>query len=232
MVCIIRFFRHGTSNLYTGMTCQSCVKSVTSALSSLEGVKNVSVSLPNSSATINYDPTTINEDQLIEAIEDCGFDTSLTEQDSSPLLKIPPNDLVQLTTLPPMSITDAKSKEKSGVTNIAKTTLSVKGMTCASCVANIEKMVSPSTLPGLLSISVNLMSEQAVAEHELSILSADQIAEAIDDVGFEASVISTTEVNIWKYSCGFNNQYGNTQNIRNDVRFVCIVRRIGASYTP
>ena len=194
MVCIICFFRHGISNLITGMTCHSCVKSVTSALSSLEGVKNVSVSLPNSSATINYEPSIINEDQLIEAIEDCGFDTTLTEQDSSPLLQKPPNGLVQLTTLPPMSIADAKSKEKSGVTDIAKTTLSIKGMTCASCVANIEKMVSPSTLPGLLSISVNLMSEQAMAEHDPSILSADQIAEAIDDVGFEASVISTKEV--------------------------------------
>src|SRR5436190_16554615 len=162
------------------MTCQSCVKSVTSALSSLDGVKNVSVSLPNSSATINYDPSTINEDQLIEAIEDCGFDTTPTEQDSTPLLKNPPDDLVQLTTLPPMSIADARSKEKSGVTDIAKTTLLVKGMTCASCVANIENMVSPSTLPGLLSISVNLMSEQAIAEHDPSILSAEQIAEAID----------------------------------------------------
>ena len=176
------------------MTCQSCVKSVTAALSSLDGVKTVSVSLPNSSATINYDSFIVNEDQLIEAIEDCGFDTTLEEQDSSPLLKNPPDNLVQLTTLPPMSIADAKSKEKSGVTDIVKTTLSIHGMTCASCVANIEKMVSPATLPGLLSISVNLMSEQAMAEHDPSILSAEQIAEAIDDVGFEAAVISTKEV--------------------------------------
>ena len=134
MVCLIRFFRRGISNVYSGMTCQSCVKSVTSALSSLEGVKNVSVSLPNSSATINYDPSIINEDQLIEAIEDCGFDTTLTEQDSSPLLKNTPNDLVQLTTLPPMSIADAKSKEKSGVTDIAKTTLiSERNDMCFMC---------------------------------------------------------------------------------------------------
>ena len=33
-----------------------------------------------------------------------------------------------------------------------------------------------------------------MVEHDPSILSADQIAEAIDDVGFEASVISTSEV--------------------------------------
>src|SRR5271155_2074761 len=179
-----------------GMTCQSCVKSVTSALSALEGVKNVSVSLPNSSASINFDPTVINEEQLVEAIEDCGFDTTPTEQDTSPLLKQKADELVELTMLPPMSIHAAtKSSEKLvAVPEIAKTTLSIRGMTCASCVANIEKMVSPSTLPGLLSLSVNLMSEEALAEHDPSILSAEQIAEAIDDVGFEASVISTKEV--------------------------------------
>src|SRR5271170_3566200 len=88
-----------------------------------------------------------------------------------------------------------KSSEKLVATQeTVKTTLSVKGMTCASCVANIEKMVSPATLPGLISMSVNLMSEEALAEHDPSVLSADTIAEAIDDVGFEASVLSTKEI--------------------------------------
>src|SRR5271169_2680480 len=116
------------------MTCQSCVKSVTSALSALEGVKNVSVSLPNSSASINFDPTVVNEDQLVEAIEDCGFDTTPIEQDTSPLLKQEPHDLVELTTLPPMSIHAAtKSSEKLLAGNdTVKTTLSIRGMTCAS----------------------------------------------------------------------------------------------------
>lgn len=174
-----------------GMTCQSCVKSVTDGLSSLDGVKNVSVSLQNSSATVNYDPSVINESQLVEAIEDCGFDTTPAEQDSTPLLKNTQDNLVRLNTFPSKSVAAANSKENHAAANIAKTTLSVRGMTCASCVANIEKMVSPATLPGLQSISVNLMSEQALAEHDPSILPAEKIAEAIDDVGFEASVIST-----------------------------------------
>ena len=182
------------------MTCQSCVKSVTAALSALDGVKNVSVSLPNSSASINFDPTVIKEEQLVEAIEDCGFDTTPTEQDTSPLLKQAPDELVELTMLPPMSINAAtKSSEKLIAANTTretvKTTLSIRGMTCASCVANIEKMVSPAHLPGLISLSVNLMSEEGLAEHDPSILSPEQIAEAIDDVGFEAAVISTKDAN-------------------------------------
>src|SRR5579862_6211435 len=112
------------------MTCQSCVNSVTTALSALAGVSNVSVSLPNSSATINYDPAIVKEHQLIEAIEDSGFDTTPTEQDEAPLLKGAKDELVMLTTLPPMSVS-ATIKSKEGST--AKTILSIKGMTCASC---------------------------------------------------------------------------------------------------
>lgn len=172
------------------MTCQSCVKAVTNALTSLGGVSSVSVSLPNSSATILYNPTSITEAKLIEAIEDCGFDTNPTEQDI-PALKPDPDELV-LTTLPPMSIGASKLKDENGT--VARTVISIKGMTCASCVANIEKMVSPAKLPGLSSLSINLMSEQGLAEHDPSILSPERIAEAIDDVGFEAAVLSTTEI--------------------------------------
>jgi len=179
------------------MTCQSCVKAVTSALSALDGVNTVSVSLPASSATVSYNPALIARDQLVEAVEDAGFDTVPTEQDParSPLLPTPA-EAVQLTTLLPMSIASAEKimDEKpvgSAEGQVAQTTLSVKGMTCASCVANIEKMVSPTTLPGLLSLSVNLISEEALAEHDTSILSAQQIADAIDDVGFEATVLTT-----------------------------------------
>lgn len=181
------------------MTCQSCVKSVTAALSTLDGVSDVSVSLPNSSATVNYDPTLVKEEQLIEAIEDCGFDTTPQEQDSLPLLKGAPDELVQLTTLPPMSVAAAAKftqdgEKGGGGQSMAKTILSIRGMTCASCVANIEKMVSPGTMPGLFSLSVNLIAEEGLAEHDPSIVSAEDIANAIDDIGFEASVLSTQDI--------------------------------------
>ena len=74
------------------MTCQSCVKAVTSALTAVDGVTNVSVSLPNSTATVNFDPSIAKEDQMVEAIEDCGFDTTPTEQDSFRVIDFPPAD--------------------------------------------------------------------------------------------------------------------------------------------
>jgi P-type Cu+ transporter len=177
-----------------GMTCQSCVKAVTSALKGIDGVEKVDVSLTGSIATVKYNPSMVKQTQLVEAVEDCGFDT--TKQPDSPLLNNSTEELVPLTTLPPMSIEANELKAKSpGIADIAKTTLSIRGMTCASCVANIEKMVSPWTLPGLLSLSVNLMSEEGLAEHDPTILSAEDIATAIDEVGFEASVRSTEILN-------------------------------------
>ncbi|MFW2176885.1 MULTISPECIES: heavy-metal-associated domain-containing protein [unclassified Moraxella] len=57
-----------------GMTCGGCVKSVQTALSQLDGVQNVSVSLEQKNATIDYDDSKIDMDKLTQAIEDAGFD--------------------------------------------------------------------------------------------------------------------------------------------------------------
>ena len=46
---------------------------------------------------------------------------------------------------------------------VAKTTFSVGGMTCASCVANIEKALAK--VAGVISVSVNLASEKATVQY-------------------------------------------------------------------
>src|ERR1044072_6657362 len=56
-----------------GMTCQSCVKSITNAVSSLSGIVNVSVSLENNEATFSFDANKITKSTIIETIENCGF---------------------------------------------------------------------------------------------------------------------------------------------------------------
>ena len=56
-----------------GMTCDGCVKSVTNALNQVAGVQSADISLENN-ATISFDDSQTNENQLKEAIEDAGFD--------------------------------------------------------------------------------------------------------------------------------------------------------------
>lgn len=61
----------------TGMHCNGCVKSVTNILTELKGVQQVNVSLEKANAEIQFDESQIQPAQLIEAIEDAGFDAAL-----------------------------------------------------------------------------------------------------------------------------------------------------------
>ena len=57
-----------------GMSCQGCVKNITSVLKALPGVERASVSLDASVASITFDPAKVGEAQFVTAIEDAGFD--------------------------------------------------------------------------------------------------------------------------------------------------------------
>ena len=59
----------------TGMHCGGCVKSVTQVLEALDGVEKVNVDLQGY-ADIQFDESTVSVSQLIETIEDAGFDAT------------------------------------------------------------------------------------------------------------------------------------------------------------
>ncbi|KAG8226386.1 hypothetical protein J437_LFUL011923 [Ladona fulva] len=64
--------------------------------------------------------------------------------------------------------------------------LDVEGMTCDSCVKNIESNVGK--LPGLISIQVTLSSKEALVKVDKTVISVDAVAEKINDMGFIATV--------------------------------------------
>ncbi len=57
-----------------GMTCGGCVKSVTKVLNGLDGVRSATVSLENKNAQVEFDEGKIQIAQLVEAVEDAGYD--------------------------------------------------------------------------------------------------------------------------------------------------------------
>ncbi|QPB43540.1 heavy-metal-associated domain-containing protein [Rodentibacter haemolyticus] len=59
----------------TGMHCGGCVKSVTRVLEELDGVVQVNVALEGY-ADVQFDETKVSVSQLIETIEDAGFDAT------------------------------------------------------------------------------------------------------------------------------------------------------------
>ena len=57
-----------------GMACEHCVKAVTRAVSALDGVNAVRVSLPGHTVSIEHDPTGSTVQQMKDAIEEQGYD--------------------------------------------------------------------------------------------------------------------------------------------------------------
>ena len=58
------------------MVCQNCVQIIEKTLAKTDGVKDISVSLRDSMATVIYDPRLTNPRQLTEEIEELGFEAA------------------------------------------------------------------------------------------------------------------------------------------------------------
>jgi copper chaperone len=57
-----------------GMTCGSCVNSVTRVLEAVPGVTKAVVSLEHKHAIVTHDPARAGVEQLKAAVEDAGYD--------------------------------------------------------------------------------------------------------------------------------------------------------------
>uniref|UniRef100_A0A3Q1CFS4 Copper-transporting ATPase 2 n=1 Tax=Amphiprion ocellaris TaxID=80972 RepID=A0A3Q1CFS4_AMPOC len=145
----------GFRNLFTqtstvwirGMTCGSCVRSIEGRISDLSGVQSIVVSLEEEKGTIAFDPSLTDPEQLRAAIEEMGFDASLsgtvTPKRSRPDSSGPP-DLSDLQPLSKSGVNgsqgmSANDLQSSPEIKVQKCFVCVSGMTCASCVANIER---------------------------------------------------------------------------------------------
>ena len=59
-----------------GMTCRGCASSACNALSKLDGVCQIEVDAATDSAKVVFDPKATTTEQLIEAVNKCGFKAS------------------------------------------------------------------------------------------------------------------------------------------------------------
>ncbi|CAI2348670.1 unnamed protein product [Caenorhabditis sp. 36 PRJEB53466] len=66
--------------------------------------------------------------------------------------------------------------------------LQIKGMTCHSCVNNIQDVIGAKS--GIYNIRVNLKEEQGEVKYDPTQWTAEKVAEAVDDMGFECTVIN------------------------------------------
>ena len=66
---------------------------------------------------------------------------------------------------------------------VARAEIPVKGMTCAACVARVERAIK--RLPGVVSATVNLTAEKAFVEYLPDTVSLARIRQAIREAGYE-----------------------------------------------
>jgi Cu+-exporting ATPase len=75
-----------------------------------------------------------------------------------------------------------------------KISFPITGMHCASCAANIQRGLQK--LPGVTTASVNYASEEATAEYDESSCTEDQLANAVQELGYQAHIHSESSQDV------------------------------------
>ncbi|XP_037907569.1 copper-transporting ATPase 1 isoform X4 [Hermetia illucens] len=148
-----------------GMTCQSCVRNIESNISEKPGVISIKVILSEKAGYIEYDTHQTSPEQIAHEIEEMGFDCPYTN-----------------------GTTQDQNSTKNN--NNVITRIRIEGMTCNSCVRNIEGNISEK--PGITSIRVSLDEKLGTVEHDTTVVTPQAVADMIYDMGFDVSVLDAT----------------------------------------
>lgn len=147
----------------TGMTCSSCVSAITHAVEQLPFVQSINVNLLTHSGVIVMNSKD-NCSEVIETIEDCGFDVVLESLDE-----------VQL----PLNNISASKK----ATDRWRASYAVGGMTCSRCTGFVTDALKQHSW--IEKVDINLISNTATVvftgKNHLP-----EILESIEAVGYEA----------------------------------------------
>ncbi|KAF2304631.1 hypothetical protein GH714_036842 [Hevea brasiliensis] len=146
------------------MTCAACSNSVESALKSVNGVLRASVALLQNKADVVFNPTLVKDDDIKKAIEDAGFEAEILAE--------------------PITF-----KTKPNGTLLGQFTIG--GMTCAACVNSVEGILRD--LPGVKRAVVALATSLGEVEYDPTVISKDDIVNAIEDAGFEAALVQSNQ---------------------------------------
>ena len=181
-----------------GMTCGACTSAVEGAFKSVDGAGSVSVSLVMERAVVQHDPQILSPEKVRDIIEDRGFDAEVLATDIPTVSEIAETSI------------DSKGATEANAANLSTTTLAVEGMTCGACTSAVEGGFKNAA--GVKSMSISLLSERAVVEHDPSIITPEAIAEIIEDRGFGAEILET-QVSTTVSRSGLNYQTSNRSQV-------------------
>lgn len=170
-----------------GMTCQHCVQSVTKALQGVAGVRRVNVSLERGRAEVEHSEG-VSTASLTQAVTDAGYEAEEASEDAEEDERRPQR--IPLRPSPTTPLPSVKTGEGWSQTGVRAhewkphaLTLPIAGMSCASCVAKVEKALK--SVPGVVDASVNFATEKATVRIAHEQVTAEKLKEAVRRIGYD-----------------------------------------------
>eukprot|EP00929_Paragymnodinium_shiwhaense_P074194 TRINITY_DN37952_c0_g1_i1.p1 TRINITY_DN37952_c0_g1~~TRINITY_DN37952_c0_g1_i1.p1 ORF type:complete len:1128 (+),score=279.02 TRINITY_DN37952_c0_g1_i1:61-3444(+) len=163
--------QHAATFKVDGMTCGACSGTVERALQAAAGVSSASVSCVTHLAHVQFDPSVVAVEELVDTVDMVGFDATLVEEQAA------------------KDEEDVEAgRAKTGPTSVE---LAVGGMTCSACSGTVERLLQ--NLKGVERATVSLVLHRAfVTLASSSAMTAEDLVEEIEMVGFDASVVAVS----------------------------------------
>ncbi|ENW26501.1 heavy metal translocating P-type ATPase [Acinetobacter lwoffii] len=227
-----------------GMTCASCVARVEKALKKIEGVVEASVNLSTEKAFIKSQQP-IAAAALVQAIEKSGFDVP-TQQfdlniegmtcascvarvekalkkvegvlDAQVNLATEKAHVSAINSVPLSKLTQAVQKAGFDIQS-DRIELAIEGMTCASCVARVEKALLK--VEGVSEAQVNLATETAWVKASHSQIPA--LIAAVEKAGYQATVKSGTDMSADSHGAFQEKKANETAQLKRDLWLAVIL---------
>ncbi|KRZ94815.1 Copper-transporting ATPase 1 [Trichinella sp. T8] len=180
-----------------GMTCKSCEMNLSKALLSRLPLLKATFNAVTNSGIVLYDAQRCTAHQIIDAINDMGYEASISTEESSTRKGAREEDSFEVDYLgigssrkmhidmqklqARMFVGDGQQQE------FERCTLAIEGMTCASCVANIERNLM--NVDGINKVLVSLIAGKADVTYDATVILPSQIVNFVEDMGFACKLM-------------------------------------------
>lgn len=173
-----------------GMHCTSCEKLVKITVKEMGGELH-SIDASTGEGIADF-PEEVEVKEIKKKIKEAGYEVASLEKNPAGCPVIPEPEREETGNKDP--------KKKVKRSNSVSATLAVTGMTCASCVAVVEKSLGKKD--GVLEARVNLANERATVEYNPDIVTTDELVKAVENAGYGAKPVTESK----SYQETFNQQ--------------------------